>query len=245
MHHQPKPQDQARILKAALKTLKLDIKHQDALEVAAKMMGYRDWKTMSASSVESVKAPVMEVVKVAQPIPLSGPSDGDIYEGLVVVSETRSAMVRVRAHSREEAVEMLPEAGRDQYPRGFELDEGNYKGLDDFHVCDDDSVENVTGVQFESEGNYFARADWKDEEGREFYIGMTRDEPDSGSDDRRAQVTVDLVVEFNGVSCSSEDSDYQVHGDLQAHLEQAFEEGDFDIELQALLEQLTEKLKQK
>lgn len=141
MHHIPKPQDQARIVKSELRAMNLVIPHQDALELVAKVMGFKDWKTMSGSALELAlpTAPNLQM-PTRTAIPLIGPEDGDIYEGLVTVDMTLSARIQVRAYDKEEAQRLLREAGHAQYPTAFEVDDGNYRGPSDFYLGDSDAV---------------------------------------------------------------------------------------------------------
>jgi len=49
MHQIPQPKDQARLLKAALAARGIKLAHQEALEVVALTMGFRNWKSMAAA----------------------------------------------------------------------------------------------------------------------------------------------------------------------------------------------------
>lgn len=246
MHHIPKPQDQARILEAALKSLNLNLPHQAALQVIAKVMGHKDWKTMSAASKEAptvVQAPPVVEPAPARAIEILGPEDGDLYEALMTVDMTLSGTVRVRAHNDEEARHLLREAAQQQYPQGFEVDDGNYRGPSDYYMGGDDGLVNLSQPEIEYEGDHFGRGDWKDER-FEYKIIMSRSNSDSSDEADWGQVEVSLVVGVEGgVSVSKDIPDYEVHSsNLGNWIEECIDNGDFDDEFDKLVMQLEQKL---
>lgn len=247
MHHTPMPQDQARILKKELEDFNIDVKHQDALQLIAKVMGYKNWKTMSAAMVAApvAAAPAPAVIPHRMP-DLIGPADGDIYEALVTVDMTLSGRVKVRANSEDEAKSLFGQAGELQYPHGFELDEGNYRGACDFYLGDSDSVENLSGVEpeieFDGQGGYYGSATWTDERFT-YKIEISRDNPDSSDEEEQSEATLSITVSDAAGNKVSEDSDYEVHHDnLADYLEETLDEGDFDDDLDKLVGQLEAKL---
>lgn len=241
MQHQPQPKDQARILKAALNELNLGIKHQDALEVVAKMMGFRDWKTMSATfeRVEEDKKAEARALST-----IMGPEDGQLYEALVTVDQTMSATVRVRAHSKSEAEELLSEAGQAQFPHGFTLDDGNYRGVGDFYF-DSEDVENISKPEYDQDGEHYGTARWSDGQ-FDYGITLSRNEPDTSNEDRWAKCTVTLTVSQGEVSVSKDLRGYECHDDEPAsHLQDCVDEGDFDEDFEKLANKLKRQLKLK
>lgn len=241
MHHIPKPQDQARILAKALKNLNVDVKHQDALELIAKVMGHKNWKTMSAA-IDATPA-VAPSAAIPHTIPdILGPADGDVYEALVTVDMTLSARIKVRADSPEEAQTLLREAGAAQYPRGFEVDE-NYRGSCDFYLGDPDDITNLSEVEYSSEGNHYGSATWADER-YSYKLEISRSEPDNSDEDESSNCTLTLTISAeNGVKVTLEDDDYEIHNDdLAEWLEEACDEGDFDDKIDDLIEKLEKKL---
>ena len=258
MHHLPKPQDQARILKDALKALNLGVKHQDALEVVAKMMGFRNWKTLSATSLEAeTSSPPGATPKAEEPVVLKGPADGDIYEAFVTIGEagvTMSARIQVRAYSLEDARELLPVAGFAQFPKGFEIDEGNWPRSSEFYLGDPNDVENISNpgsgdtieVEFDHHGEDWGSAKWS-EGGFDYLIMMNRLEPDNGGDeDAWAQCEITITVSRDGVKCEEVIKDYECHRDnLAEWLEECWDHGDFNEEILRLTEELKKKLKLK
>lgn len=247
MHHIPKPQDQARILETALKAMDIRLPHQDALQVIAKVMGYKDWKTMSAASKESLAvveaAPVVERAPASEP-EIRGPADGKLYEGLVTVDMTLSARIQVRAYNEAQAQELLCEAGHAQYPQGFEVDE-NYRGSCDFYLGDPSAITNLSlgEVEYESDGDHYGRAEWQDERFT-YKIIMSRPNSDCSDEEEWSKVEVTLVVEDeSGTKVSQEVPDYEVHTDnLGDWIEECIDNGDFDEQFDALVERLEEKL---
>jgi hypothetical protein len=246
MHHIPKPQDQARLLEKALKDLNFTVKHQDALQLIARVMGHKDWKTMSAAIASTPEfAPVVVASAIPHTLPaMLGPDDGDIYEGMVTVDMTLSGYVKVRAHSREEAQQLLREAGHAQYPHGFEVDDGNYRGPSDFYLADPNAVENLSEVVFDRDGDFWGNAKWKGER-FQYEIDMSRDEPDSSDEDHWAAVSVTLTVsDSTGTKVTEDITDYEVHNDnLAEWIEECIDNGDFDEQLEELAEKLLQKLK--
>lgn len=239
MHHLPQPKDQARIFKAALKNLNLEVKHQDALEVLAKIGGFKDWQTMSAMPPSAATGPEKEALSSPAII---GPDDGDLYEALVTVDVSMTARIRVRAHSKDKAEELFSLAGVHQFPGEFELDEGNHHGVGDFYLGDSVAVQNLSEPIIEG-SNASASAKWRDE-AYEYRVEMSRDEPDCSDDERRANVTVTLVVSAGPtLSCNRTLRDYQVHDDLRGWLRDCVAEGDFTEDLEKLAARLTRKVK--
>ena len=244
MHHIPKPQDQARILENALKEMGTSVEHQVALQLIAKVMGHKNWKTMSAA-VGSVPQMAPSVAIPHRLPEMLGPEDGDIYEALVTVDMTLSGRVKVRAYSEDEAKALFGQAGEAQYPHGFELDEGNYRGACDFYL-DSDSVENLTGVvrevEFDGQGSYYGSATWTDERFT-YKIDVSRDNPDSSDEDEESKATLSITISDAAGNNVSEDFDYEVHNDnLADYLEETLDDGDFDEDIDKLVAKLEEKL---
>jgi len=251
MHHIPQPQDQARILKKALEKLNLDIKHQDALQVIAQVMGHKNWKTMSAAAAAPIPPAPIPVAEPDVEIPLWGPADGKVYEGLVTVDMTMSGYVKVRAHSLAEARQSLRNAGHAQFPRGFEVDEGNYRGPSDFYLGDEDGVtrEGKPAPEITTEGDHFGMADWK-EDGLEYRIAMSRVNPDSNpeeeddaeGEDSWSAVEVTLrLMNSAGVFVTKVITGYQVHSDFADWLQVCINEGDFVEDFEELIAELVAK----
>lgn len=247
MHHIPKPQDQARILETALKSLDLHLPHQTALQVIAKVMGYKDWKTMSAASKEALAIveapPVVERAPAREP-EIRGPADGKLYESLVTVDMTLSARIQVRAYDEAQAEELLREAGHAQYPTGFEVDE-NYRGPSDFYMGDPDSITCLTPgqVEYDSDGDYWGTASWE-EDGLSYKICASRPNSDNSDEELWAEVEVSLhVTHANGVTVAKTLTDYEVHSDnLADWIEECIDNGDFDDEFSALDTELDKKV---
>jgi hypothetical protein len=243
MKNVPQPKEQARILKAALAEMGVPLKHQAALGVVARLMGARDWPTLSAAFEAEQEQRAAQQRAVSQAMSaIAGPEDGDLYEALVTVDQTLSARIRVRAHSLEEAKGMFGSAACAQYPHGFELDDGNYRGPSDFYLGDSDAVENLSEPQFDEDGvsDYSASATWQDERFT-YRVELSRDEPDCASESRRAKVTQTLTVTREGVSLSRE-SRLEVYGDLQDYLREAIAEGDLEDDLAALVAKFERQL---
>lgn len=238
MHHVPQPQDQARILKAVLEDFGIKLPHRKALEAIARVMGHKDWQTHSAAFVQEQAAKHLKA-QALQAIP--GPEDGDLYEALVTVDQTLSARVRVRAYNEEEAKERLREAGAAQYPHGFEVDDGNYRGSSDFYLGDPDSVENLSEPQFYDNDNFWAKVTWKDEQVA-YSIELSRDEPDVSSDERRSKVTGTLTVSHDRAT-QEQTVRLNVYGHLETFLEACLNEGDFDERLEKLKTRLLSQLR--
>lgn len=234
MHHIPAPQDQARILATSVKeALGAEVPHQTALELVAKVMGHKDWKTMSAAFETAREAKRVQL----EPLIITGPEDGDLYEGIVTVDISMSGVVRVRANSLEEAKDRLEVAGHEQFPRGFRPDEENYRSRADFYLGDEDAVENLSKVVFDRDGSNFGSATWKDDK-FEYSIRMSRENPDSSDEDDWAEVGVTLEVtsrEDESVSHSKDIKDYEVHRDsLTSWIAECMREGDFEEDFEKL-----------
>lgn len=222
MHHVPQPQDQARILKAVLEEFGVKLPHRKALEAIARVMGHKDWQTHSAAfesdrTAKSAKEAVLGTV--------SGPADGDLYEALVTVDQSLSARIRVRARDDDEAQRLLREAGATQYPHGFEVDEGNYRGSSDFYLGDPASMENLSKPEFYDNDNFWAKVTWSDEQFA-YGIELSRDEPDVSNDERRSKVTGTLSASRNGATFELQ-TRLNVYGHLESFLEAGLAEGDF------------------
>lgn len=239
MKNVPQPKEQARVLKAALTQLGMDIKHQDALAVVASMMGVRDWPTLSAS-FEAAEEHRQAAQKVLSRI--DGPSDGDLFEALVTVDQTMSARIRVRAHSLEDAKQMFGPVACAQYPHGFELDEGNYRGPSDFYLGDSDAVENLSDPEIETEsGDFAASATWRDDR-FSFRIDLSRNEGDSSDDERRARTTEIITVSLDDVNVQRTRR-LEVYGNLGDYLSEVLDDGDYDDVFDELSAKLERKLK--
>jgi hypothetical protein len=239
MKNVPQPKEQARVLKTALSQLGLTIKHQDALSVVASMMGVRDWPTLSASfeaSEEHRQAAQKALSRI------DGPADGDLYEALVTVDQTMSARIRVRAHSREDAQRMFGAAACAQYPHGFELDEGNYRGPSDFYLGDSDAVDNLSEPEIDTEsGDFSASATWRDDR-FSFRIDLSRDEPDCSNDERRAKATETITVSLGDVNVQRTVRQ-SIYDDLGDYLRDVLDDGDYDDVFDELAAKLERKLK--
>lgn len=239
MKNVPQPKEQARVLKAALAQLGMKIKHQDALTVVASMMGVRDWPTLSAS-FEAAEEQRQTAQKILSRI--DGPSDGDLFEALVTVDQTMSAYIRVRAHSLEDAKQMFGSVACAQYPHGFELDEGNYRGPSDFYLGDSDAVENLSEPEIDTEsGDFSASATWSDDR-FSFRIDLSRDEGDSSDDERRARVTETITVSCGEVNVQRTKR-LEVYDDLGGYLSEVLDDGDYDDVFVELAAKLERKLK--
>jgi hypothetical protein len=238
MHHVPQPQDQARILKSVLETFGIPLPHRKALEAVARVMGYKDWQTHSAAFTQEQAAKHAKA-QALQTIP--GPADGDLYEALVTVDQTLSARIRVRAHSDEEARQALSSAGAAQYPHGFEVDEGNYRGTADFYLGDPDAIENLSEPELYDNDDFWAKATWRDEQFG-YEIELSRDEPDVSNDERRSKVTCFLRLSRDGAT-QEQQSRLNVYGHLGTYLEECIEEGDFDENFAKLTKRLTTHLR--
>jgi len=240
MKNVPQPQEQARILKAALKGLGLNVGHQAALQVVAQVMGVRDWPTLSASFDAAQAHRNAQATALAA---IVGPEDGNLYESLVTVDQTLSARIRVRAHSAEEAQQLLRTAGHAQYPHGFELDEGNYRGSADFYLGDSNAVVNLSEPVFDDDGatDFSAGATWHDETYK-YRIEVSRDEPDCSDDNRRARTTEVLRVSRDGVEVSRE-ARRAVWDELENYVRDVIEDGDFDDVFAELAAKVERKLK--
>ena len=224
MHHLPQPKDQARLLKAALKTHQMTLGHQDALEVVATLMGHKTWKAFSAAFDNTTAQQQVQRSALAT---LAGPEDGDIYEGLVTVDQTMSATVRVRAHSPEEAHDLLGQAACDQFPHGFELDEGNYRGASDFYF-DSARVDNMSQVVYDADNNDFsATASWGDEHCT-YCVTLTRAEGDCSDDERRSVVDVSITVADAAGNTLSTSSESEAGDDLRDFLRDELKDGNFE-----------------
>lgn len=245
MKNVPQPKEQARILKAALADLGLPIKHQAALGVVARLMGSRDWPTLAAS-FEAAQAQQAEQQAARQQAlaTIAGPEDGELYEAIVTVDQTLSARIRVRAHSLEEAKGRFGAAACAQYPHGFELDDGNYRGPGDFYLGDADAVDNLSEPDIDTDsGDFAASASWHDERFR-YHIDLSREEPDCANDERRAKVTETLTVSLDDVKVQRT-SRSEVYGDLGDYLRDALDEGDWDEAFDKLAAKLERQLKRK
>lgn len=238
MHHVPQPQDQARILKSVLETFGITLPHRKALEAVARVMGHKDWQTHSAAFTQEQAAKHAKA-QALQTIP--GPADGDLYEALVTVDQTLSARIRVRAHSDEEARQALSNAGAAQYPHGFEVDEGNYRGPADFYLGDPDAMENLSKPEFYDNDNFWAKVSWRDEHFA-YAIDLSRDEPDVSNDERRSKVTGTLSVSRDGAT-QEQEVRLNVYGHLETYLESCLEEGDFDERFEKLKKRLMSQLR--
>jgi hypothetical protein len=70
-----------------------------------------------------------------------GPVGGRLFRIPVTVDVTQTAAILVRGNSAEEAIELARKFAHESYPQLFALDEGNYRGLPDFYVGDEQAVE--------------------------------------------------------------------------------------------------------
>lgn len=218
MHQVPQPKEQATLLKAYLAEAGLTLGHQRALEAIAKVMGYKNWKTMAAQTRPAPVAPAAQPVQVLVP----GPADGELYDVPVTVKETATAIFQVRAFSAEEAIDAACELAHSEYPEKFTLDEGNYKSLRDFYCPDSDEVTPVAAAGVSDEPHQdephkaLGVSDFDDttadvannmgmygefsitSEDKQYLLTalLESGEPDSSNDKRRAQCTLTVTLEY-------------------------------------------------
>lgn len=151
MHPLPSAKTQARLLRQHLSKLGFTVPHQDCLEAVALVMGFKDWKTYCAadgpSKIMPLSAPTAPVASTSAPNDAWAKaarnvdeSAGALYTVPVTVDVTMTAQVLVRASDTQSAAEHARRLAKENYPAGFELDEGNYHGLADFYVSDADAV---------------------------------------------------------------------------------------------------------
>jgi hypothetical protein len=141
MQNVPNPKDQAKLLTKFLKDQGLSLAHQDSLEAIAKVMGFKNWKTMAATPAGSrveCKVPTKPAATAIEYIP--GPSEVPVYSVPVTVEVTMTAYIKVRAFNVDQAVELALERATDIYPRTFEFDEGNSRKGDDFYCPNEGDV---------------------------------------------------------------------------------------------------------
>lgn len=152
---------QAQTLQSELSKLQAIVKYQDALEVLAKINGYRSWQAMSAllepaSAKDKDTHPPrytasLEPHRTAIKTPYGTsaqseiPGTGFLYRVPVAVDTSMSATVLVRARDRGEAISRAKELVIDGKAL-LEVDEGNYRGASDYY-CPDSSDEGVHRVQ--------------------------------------------------------------------------------------------------
>ena len=176
---------------------------------------------------------------------IAGPEDGDLFVARVTVGMTLSADISVRAHSQEEAEELFSAAAKAQYPHGFEVDEGNYRGVSDFYF-ESREIENLSEPQYDRDGNFSGKGWWSDAD-VEYVIEMTRSNPDGETEEEMAEVEATLTVRGRngkGPVLQKTISGYEVHrDDLAEWIEECVLEGDFDEELSKMAEKLRKKMK--
>lgn len=234
MHHTPSLKDQAVTLKQQLALAGITLAHQKTLPIVAAMNGHSSWDIAVAH--EQAQADAKAVCKAAVAV-VQGSPDGDLYQGMVTVDQTMSANIRVYAKSEEEAISRLSEAGRAQFPHGFSVDEGNYRGDSDFYIGDTSEVRNVSEPDINTDNDFSGDVTWQDKDFT-YCVDMSRNEPDSSSDDRRAKVTAlySLKTPFSEVRATAK---HEAHSDLRSFLEECLDDGSFDITFEVLKRRLT------
>lgn len=233
MHKTPNQHEQIARMVNYFQQQGISVTDEQALHAIATALGY--------AKPSDYVATFMQVNAGVGPKPglaLVGPADGRIYQALVTVDVTESAMVRVRAYNEEEAEGLFPEAAQLQYPHGFELDD-NAPDLSKFYLGDPEAI--FEDYPLEVYGDSFsADATWTDS-GRNYRIQASRDEPDNADDDMRAAVSLMLTItDATGKSVTNELNEFTVHDDsLSVWLEEAIGEGDFESHFEELLKNLT------
>ena len=237
MYHLPQPKDQARLLKAALKEHQLVVSHQDALEVIAAVMGHKNWKAFSAAFDNTTAQQQVQQRALAA---IAGPENGDLYECRITVDQAMSATVRVRANNLEEARDLFGRAACDQFPHGFELEKGSYRGASDFYF-DSARVDNISKVVYDTDNDDFsATASWGDAHCG-YCVTLTRAEGDCSDDERRSVVDVSITVTDAAGNMLSATSTSEAGDDLRDFLRDEIKDGNFEATGKELKAKLLKK----
>lgn len=245
------PKAQARALKEYLQENGITVSHQTSLEAVAKVMGFKNWQTYSAQKPQSAK-PVAATPEVEDFPVLGVPECGLLYEVPITVDYTMTANFKVRADSTQDAIDIAREFAQTVFPRGFEVDEGNYRGAKDFYCPDRDAVEpTITLTTEDFDDNTISVANNMGMSG-EFSISTTNEDyflsaelnpedPDNSDDDIRAKCTLTISLEYGEESehigtIVTKTVDYEYYGDDRArgdHLEEMFQDGELLSRLMA------------
>ena len=256
MQNQPEFKKQAAALRKYLKELGLELSHQHSLEAIAKVAGFKNWKTMSASTPVAPVAQSHSSESVGRLNEITGPLDGALYKVPVTVEVTETCWIELRAHNKALAIEAALNRAVYQYPKGFEADEGNTKKFDDFYCPDSDSIEvleegtaepvvlpqlGVSDFDADSKDgaeNSGMRGEfWVDTFEQEYrlWAELNPHEPDNSNDEIRSKCDLTIRLEF-GEGSEQEGEvlakiciPYQYYGSdylRGAHLEELFDDGD-------------------
>ena len=95
--------------------------------------------------------------------------------------------------NKPKARQEFSEAGQAQFPRAFEVDDGNYHTQGDFYLGDVEAIDCVSKPEFDHDVNFCGSATWQDAE-YTYAISMSRNEPDNANDAIRARVTGTLTL---------------------------------------------------
>lgn len=257
MHHIPHPKDQAETLMRLAKARGWKLGKQDALEMVAELQGFKSWQICSAAveanTSEDAKSDALEPQLIVEPC--DDKEDKHLFVSLVTMDATMSAELGVWARNKEEAEDRLLQFAVQRYQEtggsDFQFDEGNQKDVDDFHVGDFDEMENRSNCAIEGD-DMFARATWADERGS-YDVIFQRDEPDCSDADRRHAVTATLTVKPNYIGVGEAARDFEGEserfsasdGELRSQLRFEIEEGNFDDDIDSLLEDAVRNFKRR
>ncbi|MCC5611337.1 hypothetical protein LC612_32485 [Nostoc sp. CHAB 5834] len=136
----PAPQDQARILMDELKSKGFTLPYQQALQAIARVMGYKNWKTMSALQAGKPSATPAPAPSDESPADEVVGTEGAVFLVPVSVEMSMTAWIKARGTSEEDAKQAAREHAAAIYPQGFELDDGNHRKLGDFYCGDAEMV---------------------------------------------------------------------------------------------------------
>lgn len=137
---------QAKLLVSELASMSGPLKYQDALELMAKLNDFRNWKTMSAvvarqAAAGPEKSESLSLNWVGDYGQTEIPGAGFLYRVPVSVDTSMTAVVLVRAESKDEAIDLAREVACNGQVR-MEVDDGNYRGRADYY-CGDTSEDAV------------------------------------------------------------------------------------------------------
>lgn len=254
MHKVPEPKTQAKLLKGYLASLGLSLPHQKALEASAVLMGFKDWKTYSATraSLSGIRAgvapdePSFEPKDEAQ---LVAEQQGTRYKVPVTVAVTETAYHSVYADSVADAIELALHRAHESYPQGFVKDAENILKLADFYCPDESMAEEVynpavhlTVEQFDDDTlcveNYLGMYGEISVEtlGGTYQVcaTLTPDEPDCSDDERRSECTLEISLNYGSTHSGegevlltvTQEYEYSCDGNTHGlHLQELFEDG--------------------
>lgn len=233
MQTTPAPQDQARILMDELKTLGLTLPYQQALQAIARVMGYKNWKTMSAMQAEKPSAPPAPAPSDESQADEIVGTEGPVFLVPVSVEMSMTAWIKARGTTEEDAKEAAREHAAAIFPQGFELDDGNHRSLGDFY-CGDTELELPTEDDFDTStlsvdnnfGMLGSLAITSHCGGLILLAELQMLEPDSSDEDRRAQgmLTVRIRNSDEDEELVKVSREYGYHGDSPGcHLQELFE----------------------